>query len=337
MSVTAENEMNKGNNRLWLNRVVALIGVGLLCGLQAFGAALQGIKRPLPGGTVEVLVQYRTQPTAEQHKRITEHNGRIRATFENVPVGHYDVTPEALADLESNPEVVSISPNLRLQAFIDRVTCSSNYWPLNSYYMSLGRGKAPGIGVAILDSGINAANPNFNLWHTSNTRIVYSQSFVGGDTNDEFGHGTHVAGIAVGTDNVTTVLPDPSRGFGGIAPDANIINLKVLGSNGAGTDASVIAGINEAISLKSKYNIRVMNLSLGRPITQSYTTDPLCQALEAAWKAGIVVVVAAGNGGRDNSWARKATAPSPRRATILMSSQSARATIRESTTVEATS
>ena len=49
------------------------------------------------------------------------------------------------------------------------------------------------------------------------------------------------------------------------------------------------------------YNIRVINLSLGRPVFESYTLDPVCQAVEAAWKAGIVVVSAAGNDGRDNS------------------------------------
>jgi len=59
--------------------------------------------------------------------------------------------------------------------------------------------------------------------------------------------------------------------------------------------------IQRAIQLKSMFNIRVINLSLGRPVFESYTIDPLCQAVEAAWQAGIVVVVAAGNGGRDNS------------------------------------
>jgi subtilisin family serine protease len=61
-----------------------------------------------------------------------------------------------------------------------------------------------------------------------------------------------------------------------------------------------------------KHNIKVMNISPGRPVYESAALDPLCQAVEAAWKAGIVVVVAAGNGGRDNSWAPKATPPSPR-------------------------
>ena len=55
-------------------------------------------------------------------------------------------------------------------------------------------------------------------------------------------------------------------------------------------------------STRTRYNIRVINLSLGRPVVTSYKNDPLCQAVEAAWKAGIiVVVVAAGNNGRDNS------------------------------------
>jgi serine protease AprX len=87
----------------------------------------------------------------------------------------------------------------------------------------------------------------------------------------------------------------------GVAPNANLINLRVLDANGAGTDAGVIAAIDEAITLKNTYNIRVINLSLGRPVFESYTLDPLCQAAEAAWKAGIVVVAAAGNYGRDNS------------------------------------
>ena len=80
----------------------------------------------------------------------------------------------------------------------------------------------------------------------------------------------------------------------------NLINLRVLDQNGAGTDSEVIAAIQTAIALKSTYNIRVINLSLGRPVWESYTLDPLCQAVEQAWKSGIVVVVAAGNYGRDN-------------------------------------
>src|SRR5207248_1772535 len=89
--------------------------------------------------------------------------------------------------------------------------------------------------------------------------------------------------------------------FRGVAPTANLINLRVLDGNGAGTDSAVIAAVNAAIQLKSKYNIRVINLSLGRPVYESYSLDPLCQAVEKAWNAGIVVVVAAGNQGRNQT------------------------------------
>src|SRR5262249_9468031 len=71
--------------------------------------------------------------------------------------------------------------------------------------------------------------------------------------------------------------------------------------NGQGADSAGIAAIDRAIELKGKYHIGGINLSLGRPVYESYVNDPLCQAVEAAWKAGIVVVVGAGNGGRGNS------------------------------------
>ena len=72
----------------------------------------------------------------------------------------------------------------------------------------------------------------------------------------------------------------------------------MLDDTGSGTVANVIAGIQWAVANKAKYNIRVMNLSMGHPVGESYRTDPLCQAAEQAWKAGIVVVAAAGNDGR---------------------------------------
>jgi serine protease AprX len=63
----------------------------------------------------------------------------------------------------------------------------------------------------------------------------------------------------------------------------------------------VIAAIDRAIQLKSTYHIRIINLSLGRRVFESFRTDPLCKAVERAWRAGIFVAVAAGNMGRDRS------------------------------------
>jgi serine protease AprX len=294
-------EMNMRNYKIRLYRAAAVLSLLLPAGLPAFGATATDIKRPGPGETVEVLVQYATQPTSAQHQRVTDRHGRVLGAFEHVPVAHYEVSPEALAELEADPGVVSISPNRPVSAVLDHAMANADVNPLFSFYVSINRAKAYGIGIAIIDSGIYSAHPDLAYFATSTSRIVYSETFIGGDTNDEYGHGTHVAGIAAGIDNVALGLGDDSRWFDGPAGDASLINLKVLDGNGNGTDANVIAAIDRAIALKYTYNIRVINLSLGRPVAASYKTDPLCQAVEAAWKAGIVVVVAAGNDGRDNS------------------------------------
>ena len=157
-----------------------------------------------------------------------------------------------------------------------------------------------GIGVAIIDSGV-ASKRDLMTSNGTASRIVYSQSFVSGlDASDQYGHGTHVAGI-VGSNGASSTGPNFKRDFKGVAPNANILNFRVLDANGSGYVSDVISAIDQAIQLQSTYNIRVINLSLGTPVYESYTLDPLCQAVEAAWKAGIVVVAAAGNYGRSNT------------------------------------
>jgi len=158
-----------------------------------------------------------------------------------------------------------------------------------------------GVGVAVIDSGIApVADLTYN--GTGLSRIVHSENFAdrSGNTSDQFGHGTHVAGILAG-DGAASSGSWYTRTFTGIAPAAQIVNLRVLNGQGQGSDSAVVRAIFRAIQLKSQYNIRVINLSLGRPVYETYLLDPLCIAVEAAWRAGIVVVVAAGNNGRDNS------------------------------------
>src|ERR1700685_2866367 len=151
-----------------------------------------------------------------------------------------------------------------------------------------------GIGVALIDSGVSS-HPDLNGGFLGLTRVVWNQSFVPGNNsaNDQYGHGTHIAGLIAGNGS-SSKGSKYSRTFEGIAPQANIINLRVLDQNGAGTDSAVIAAIGAAITLKPLFNIRVINLSLGRPVYESYTLDPVCQAVEAAWKEGVVSVVAGG-------------------------------------------
>ena len=203
-----------------------------------------------------------------------------------------------LAQLANNPRISYITPDrpVQLTANEDYDTAVESDMAASQFAMD-----GTGIGVAVIDSGVSDHPDLHNASGAS--RVVYSESFVAGDasTDDSYGHGTHVAGLIAGNGASSTLGKGYDRQYTGMAPGVNIINLRVLDKNGSGTDTQVIAAIQRAIALKSVYNIRVINLSLGRQVYESYTLDPLCQAVESAWRAGIVVVAAAGNSGRDNS------------------------------------
>jgi len=257
------------------------------------------LKNQSAGQWVNVIVQYRVPPSQAHLDRAVAKGAVLQLNLPVINGSAFAVKSSALAALAKDPDVAYISLDRAVWAtatvtdFYDQAVVAPYAWSKNL--------SGSGIGVAVIDSGINAGK-DFTLASGTGSRIVYNQSFVGGQTtaNDLYGHGTHVAGILAG--NGTNSRGTKFRKtFMGIADNVNLINLRVLDQNGGGLDSSVIAAIQRAISLKSKYNIRVINLSLGRPVYESYKLDPLCQAVEAAWKAGIVVVVAAGNEGRNNS------------------------------------
>jgi serine protease AprX len=152
------------------------------------------------------------------------------------------------------------------------------------------------VGVAVLDSGIQNQG---DFGDPSGCRLVGSADFTNEDVNDHCGHGTHVAGIIAGNGQASTGNQF-SKTFYGIARRASLIEVKVLTGNGAGTVSNAISGIQWCVANRKKYNIRVLNISFGHPVGENYSTDPLCQAVEAAWQSGIVVVCAAGNEGRLN-------------------------------------
>jgi serine protease AprX len=139
-----------------------------------------------------------------------------------------------------------------------------------------------GVGVALIDSGIESGT-DFD------DRITGFYDFTHGDIRavaplDTYGHGTHVAGLIASE-------------FVGVAPHARLIGLRVLDERGQGDTTNVVRAIEFAIANKDLLGINVMNLSLGHPIYEPAATDPLVQAVEHATRAGIVVVVSAGNFG----------------------------------------
>ena len=158
-----------------------------------------------------------------------------------------------------------------------------------------------GIGVALIDSGVA---PVEGL--TIPGKVVNGPDLSFESQNDAFryldtfGHGTHLAGIIAGRDSgAKDVRSNDKNSFLGMAPDARLISVKVAPHDGAVDVSQVIAAIDWVVQHRNDagMNIKVLALAYGTDSTQSWQVDPLSYAIEQAWKAGIVVVVAAGNDG----------------------------------------
>jgi serine protease AprX len=119
---------------------------------------------------------------------------------------------------------------------------------------------------------------------------------------DTYGHGTHMAGIIAGkgTGADPALAAQHPEWFLGVAPDAGLVSVKVGDNSGAADVSQVIAGVDWVIDHADELNIGVLNLSYASGSSLDYDTDPLTYTLERAWRAGIVVVVAAGNDGRNS-------------------------------------
>ncbi|HKW76082.1 MAG TPA: S8 family peptidase [Terriglobales bacterium] len=250
-------------------------------------------------GTVNVIIEFKKSPKAQYFEKYFEllaaRGGRLGFPLQQINGASFRIPVTMLAWLDTHPDIAYVAPDRLTKAADDEIPAIMDDVARQQFGFD-----GTGIGIAVIDSGVYA-HDDLMTGDGLASRIVYSESFIPGDpsTNDAYGHGTHVAGIIAG--NGRDSNGGYSQQYFGIAPNANIINLRVLDASGCGTDSQVIAAIQRAIQLKDTYNIRIINLSLGRNVFESYKLDPLDQAVEAAWKAGIFVVTAAGNSGRDNS------------------------------------
>jgi serine protease AprX len=264
------------------------------------------LSKSAQGGVVQVIVQWNVETgDATTGQKILGLGGTVVSEFASVHSGLYLVPTSAIDALGADADVkfVSVDRKIKKKAAVIGITPASINAP--AAWSAGYSGK--GIGVAVLDSGINNDGDLGIYSHGP----VYTEDFTVAANSkgkrppsnglDWYGHGQHVAGI-IASNGKSSNCSDCTQVVSGIAPGVNLVNLKVLDASGEGADSFVVAAIDRAIALKNKYNIRVMNLSLGRPVFESYTQDPLCQAVEAAWKAGITVVVSAGNDGRDNNF-----------------------------------
>ena len=277
--------------------------VGLLLGIALSSAHPQGQRGPTisedlkaalaSGARVRVIVQAEENTLSSLRFRLGRGLRRNLAGALSL-----DVTASELSRLTAEGGVAHLSGDLPVvadMAITNQVTRADKVWAGQRGLLGLLSQPSvtgQGIGVAVIDSGIAEHN-------ALTGRVVARVNLVShepGVTGDPFGHGTHIAGLIGGSAAAAArVTPEYA---GGSAPGVHFVDVRVLGSNGSGYTSDVIAGIDWTIANARRYGIRVVNLSLGHPVSEPSATDPLCRAVARASQAGLVVVVSAGNHGQ---------------------------------------
>ena len=250
-------------------------------------------------GRSRVIVEFHGAPDV---RAITSARGVTKRALSGPRAHVAEINNTDLAMLAGDPRVARVMADRPAFATLERTRAAVGLQavPLRSS-TGVGSGIGAGVGIAVIDSGVNAAHDD--LWRSrAGQRVVQFRDFTASGSpnvwtnappSDGFGHGTHVAGILAGNGYHSKGLRT------GIAPGAHLVALKVLDDQGFGFISGVIDAIDYTVANRSALGIRVINLSVGSGIYESYDTDPLAQAAKRAVDAGIVVVASAGNLGQN--------------------------------------
>ncbi len=240
-------------------------------------------------GESHVIVEFIDD--ADSSSRIRSHGGRDGRRLRILRARAARMPNAMLRRLADDPKVKRVHLDRETTGELARTVATIGARSVRYQYGYTGRG----IGVAVIDSGITPWHNDLTVANRQGQRVTKFVDFVNGQTEkyDDWGHGTHVAGVIAGNGY-------DSKGGArrAVAPEANIIALKALDSVGRGRISYIIAALDWAVENKDAYNIRVINMSLGAGVFESYLTDPLTLAAKRAVDAGIVVVAAAGNMGK---------------------------------------
>jgi subtilisin family serine protease len=244
--------------------------------------------------TARVIVQFKSTPRLSLTTFLNRYEVTVKSAYENFNSKMLELPVSMIKELAAFKEVayISLDRNLEMLGHIEAATGVSDM-RRQSGNSNL---KGAGIGIAIIDSGIYNHHNAFE--GNDNSRIRANVDFTGqsGASSDPYGHGSHVAGLAAGLSGNGI-----ANAYAGIAPGANLVNLRVLDAQGRGTTSALLSALDWVMTNRTRYNIRVVNMSLGSLAVDSYTNDPVCRAVRRLVDAGVVCVVAAGNNGKDGN------------------------------------
>jgi hypothetical protein len=244
---------------------------------------------------VKVILQLNSRQTAALDLLLQRFGARTSRHFQNLNARAVELPARAIEALAAHSELSFISPD-RESIPAGHISATSGSDAVRGTSGTNVTGlDGTGIGIAVLDSGIDLGHTSF-LDRSNKMRVVANRDFTGENRiDDPYGHGTHVASIAAGNGRISNAQ------YLGIAPNASLINLRVLNSQGQGTVSGLLAALDWVVANRALYNIRVVNMSLGAPAVESYRNDPVCRAVRRLVDLGIVVVAAAGNNGKNSS------------------------------------
>ena len=259
------------------------------------------VRNARSGERVNVIIQSNGTWNRTLDSLLKNYGGRITRQFQNINPRVVNLPAGAVESLTTRSEVryISLDRDIRSLGHISSTSGADAVRTQNSNSLlgSLTSTEldGTGIGIAVIDSGIDANHSSF-LNKNGLNRVVTSHDFTGENrTDDPYGHGTHVASAVAGDGQAS------NGAYVGIAPNADIINLRVLGAQGSGLTSNLLSALDWVLTYRSVHNIRVVNMSIGTAAVDSYKNDPVCVAVRSLVDAGIVVVAAAGNLGKDSN------------------------------------
>ena len=225
---------------------------------------------------VPVIIGFKDTPSQADRDMIRGHGGDIKYSYTIINAISAELSERAIDNIKKNPRVAYVEMDGEVRALGTEL---DNSWGVKR----IGAGivheynKGTGVNVSILDTGIDYTHPDLAANYRGGHDFVNRDR----DPMDDHGHGTHCAGIVAAVANGVGVV--------GVAPEAHLYAVKVLGRDGSGRVSDLIAGIQWSRDNR----MRVISMSLGTNTDHRSLRD----ACDAAYAAGILLVAAAGNDG----------------------------------------
>lgn len=220
---------------------------------------------------------------------VQDYKPEILVKYKTIRCFATEISEAGLSKLKTNPDVESISSDIKFKLQLDKSALLIKAPEVWKSQVNNEKITGKDIGVCVIDSGIDYKHEALGSCFGENCKIVGGYDFVNNDADpiDDYGHGTHIAGIISSSNNF----------YKGIAPEAKLIAIKACNMQGDCEASKVVAGIDWCIEHAQHYGISLIVLSLGDSKAYNYENCPktIKPAIEEALQNNLLILVASGN------------------------------------------